>query len=320
MMKTSIIFYMMMIVGTIITVSSENWMSMWMGLEINMMSFIPLINLKPSKSSSEASMIYFLIQSISSVIMLGSVILIMNNYMVNKNYLILTISILMKMGSAPFHLWLPKMMTVMSWENNIIFMTWQKISPLYMINMLEFNYVMNLTIILSTLVGGLGGLYQTSLRKIMAYSSISHLGWIMAMNKMKDKWLIYLIIYSFMVITMCNYFFKKKLLFINQLFDLKMNFNQKINMMIMMLSMGGMPPMLGFLPKWIVIEEMINSEMFMITIMIMTSMLTLYYYLRIMFKIMMIQSTSNKWTMFNMEYSNFMFIINMLLPIVVLMY
>nr|AFI54786.1 NADH dehydrogenase subunit 2 [Urostylis sp. HL-2012] len=320
MMKTKMMLYSTMIIGTIITMSSESWLSMWMGLELNMMSFIPLINLKPSKMSSEASMIYFLIQSISSIIMLSMIILITCNYLTIFIYNILIMSILIKMGSAPFHLWMPKMMALMSWENNMIFLTWQKISPMYIINMMEFSNIMSISIILSVILGGLGGLYQTSLRKMMAYSSISHLGWMMSLNKLKDNWIIYLMIYSMMIITMCNYLKSKNMLFISQMFDQKMNYIQKINIIIMMLSMGGMPPLLGFFPKWMVIEEMIMSSTIMITIMILTSMLTLFFYLRIAFKLMMVQSMSNKYTMFNFEYSNMMFIINMILPIMMLIY
>nr|YP_010222654.1 NADH dehydrogenase subunit 2 [Urochela caudata]UCC46117.1 NADH dehydrogenase subunit 2 [Urochela caudata] len=320
MMKTKMALYSTMIIGTVITVSSESWLSMWMGLEMNMMSFIPLINLKPSKISSEASLIYFLVQSISSIIMLSMTILIMCNYLTIFIYDILTMSILIKLGSAPFHLWIPKMMAFMSWENNMIFMTWQKISPMYIINMMEFNNIMYFSIILSVIFGSLGGLYQTSLRKMMAYSSISHLGWMMSLNKMKDNWIIYLMIYSIMIITTCNYLKSKNMLFISQMFDQKMNYIQKINIIMMMLSMGGMPPLLGFFPKWMVIEEMITSSVIMITIMILSSMLTLFFYLRIAFKLMMIQTMSNKYTMFNFEYSNMMFIINMILPLMMLIY
>nr|WGH58929.1 NADH dehydrogenase subunit 2 [Chelurotropella siamensis] len=315
MMKTNMAFYATMIIGTIVTLSSENWLSMWMGLEMNMMSFISLMNLNTNKSSHESSMIYFLIQSISSIIMLSMIIMIMCNYLTNMYQLILTMWILIKMSSAPFHLWMPKMMSTMSWNNNLIFMTWQKISPIYLINMIELNINNNLSIVMSTLIGSLGGLYQTSLRKIMAYSSMNHLGWIMGLNKTKDNWVIYLIIYSMMVITMWNYLKMNTLMFIYQMFDLKLNYLQKMNITLLMLSMGGMPPLLGLLPKLIVIEEMISNSTTTIIIMIMTSMLTLFFYLRIIFKKLMIQTMTNKYHMYLTKYSIMMYMMNLLLPL-----
>nr|YP_010736660.1 NADH dehydrogenase subunit 2 [Tessaromerus quadriarticulatus]WEM32413.1 NADH dehydrogenase subunit 2 [Tessaromerus quadriarticulatus] len=321
MMKTKLTFYMIIITGTLITISSENWLSMWMGMEVNMMSFVPLINLSPSKSSAEASMIYFLTQSISSIIMLSIIMLIMMSYKNHIMFMILTMSIMIKLGSAPFHMWIPKIMNVMSWNNNIIFMTWQKISPLYLLNMIEWNYLMNISIILSVMLGSYGGLYQTSMRKIMAYSSISHLGWIMSLNKLKDCWVIYLTIYSLMVIIMCNYLMNSDLLYINQMFNVNMSNSQKMNIVIMMMSLGGMPPMLGFLPKWMVIEELMNNKSFvMIMFMVMMSMLTLFFYMRMTIKLMMFQTMINKWDKYNMEYSMIMFIMNLMLPISVTMY
>nr|QCI09456.1 NADH dehydrogenase subunit 2 [Urolabida sp. FS-2019] len=321
MMKTKILMMVTMITGTVITMSSENWLSMWMGMEMNLMSFIPLINLKPHKASYEASMVYFLVQSISSIILLSMVILIMikMNNMMTKSTLIM--SILIKMGAAPFHMWLPKVMSVMSWNNNIIFMTWQKIAPMYLLNMMEYMKIMNFSIVMTVVIGALGGLNQTSLRKIMAYSSINHLGWMMILSKTKDNWIIYIMLYSLLMITVCAYFKSFNLLYTNQLFNMNMNNLQKMNLIIIMMSLGGMPPMLGFLPKWMVIEEMMmDKSMFIITVMIMFSMLTLFFYMRISLKVIMLQSLNNKWSFNKNKYNLNMFMINLVLPVIIMLY
>nr|YP_010736647.1 NADH dehydrogenase subunit 2 [Cobbenicoris guangxiensis]WEM32400.1 NADH dehydrogenase subunit 2 [Cobbenicoris guangxiensis] len=319
MMKSNFLFFMMMIFSTSMTLSSENWLSMWVGMEMNMMSFIPLMNLTPTKKSSEASMIYFLTQSISSIIMLSSIMMysiqpvsLMNN--------ILIMSIMIKLGSAPFHLWVPKIVASMSWTSNMIMLTWQKIAPLYMMNMINYNIFIKMSIIMSVMIGSFSGLYQNSLRKMMAYSSLSHMGWIMSLNKNKDNWTIYLSIYSFMTLILCQYLNKKKILFISQLSNLSMNTNQKFDMIIFMMSFGGLPPMMGFLPKWMVIEELIyNKSIIMMVIMILTSMMTLFFYLRITYKMIMIQSMNMKWSIYYQKPSLMIIMMNFMLPMIILL-
>nr|YP_007374664.1 NADH dehydrogenase subunit 2 [Urochela quadrinotata]AFI54773.1 NADH dehydrogenase subunit 2 [Urochela quadrinotata] len=320
MMKTNIIFYMLLGTSTLITLVSDNWLSMWMGMELNLMMFVPLMNLKPNKNKSEASLIYFLVQASSSVILLSSLLFIMINntwFM----YEIMTMSLLIKLGAAPFHMWMPKIMSTMSWNMNIIFMTWQKIIPLFLLNSIESKNIITISIILSVMGGSLGGLYQTSIRKMMAYSSINHLGWMLSLNKSKDSWIIYLSIYSYATYMVCSYFSSNNLLFINQLFNQNMTLSHKMNFMLLMMSLGGMPPMLGFLPKWLAIEELTqDNSLFLIMIMIMTSMLTLFYYMRIIMKLILFQSTNNKWSLYKTIPNNFMIMINLILPMVIIIY
>nr|YP_010184611.1 NADH dehydrogenase subunit 2 [Zicrona caerulea]QVH34043.1 NADH dehydrogenase subunit 2 [Zicrona caerulea] len=312
-----------LMMSTLITMSSNNWISMWIGLEINMMSFIPLILNKINKSSSEAAMIYFLTQSISSVLLIMMVLISMCKYLIPEmliNNLIL-ISLLIKLGSAPFHMWMPKIMSNMEWNKCCILMTWQKIAPLFMISNM-YNYtIVYIAIITSVIIGGVGGLNQTSLRKMMAYSSINHIGWMLSINKSMNLWMLYLLIYSFMVSSMCFVFFNYKINFINQLSNISMSMTEKFSMFIMMLSMGGLPPFIGFLPKWITIQSLINSnDLFIILIMIMFSLVTLMYYLRVMTNMYLSFGTSIKWSFNYFSYTTIIIsVINLSLPMIMIM-
>nr|YP_010714102.1 NADH dehydrogenase subunit 2 [Menida musiva]WDD39665.1 NADH dehydrogenase subunit 2 [Menida musiva] len=314
---------LILIISSLITLSSNNWISMWIGLELNMMSFIPLILIKVNKSSSEAAMIYFLTQSISSMLLMMTILMFMYKYLIPSKLIlmIMNISLLIKLGAAPFHIWMPKIMSNMTWSKCGMLMTWQKIAPLYMLSNLNYNMIINLSIISSIIIGSMGGINQTSLRKLMGYSSINHLGWMLAINKSMNLWMIYMMIYSTMIIMICYMFNNYKINFINQMSSLNMSMTDKYSFFIMMLSMGGLPPFLGFLPKWITIQSMIlEKEFIMITMMVMFSLIPLMYYLRVMTNMYLSFNSSTKWSMIhNNKFLTLMIIwTNLMLPLILI--
>nr|YP_009643415.1 NADH dehydrogenase subunit 2 [Physopelta cincticollis]APO08845.1 NADH dehydrogenase subunit 2 [Physopelta cincticollis] len=293
-----LMFLMMMILSTLITMSSNNWIGMWMGLEINLMSFIPFISKSKNKNSSQAMMIYFLTQSVGSMIMMFSIMMntltmitpLMTNEWLN---ILMIMSLLIKLGGAPFHLWLPEVMANMNWTQCFMLMTWQKMAPLSIMMNLKPNWFMYMAMTVSTMVGALGGLNQTSIRKIMAYSSINHLGWMMAMMSMQMTWYIYMIIYTMMLMTIMMMF--KNIYFLNQINNSNPSLMEKMNMTMSFMSLGGLPPFIGFLPKWMVIQSMMESNMLCILIMSMMSLIILFYYMNMISPIMLNYSSMNKW-------------------------
>nr|AUW38575.1 NADH dehydrogenase subunit 2 [Choerocoris paganus] len=321
MHKSKTLFLLIMMSSSILTLSSNNWISMWMGLEINMLSFIPMINNK-NKTTSEAMMIYLLTQSVSSMMLMFSIIM-MNLTMNDLFNNIILMSLLIKLGAAPFHMWLPEMLSKMSWTGGMMLMTWQKIAPMSMINNLNVNNsILYTSVILSVMVGTLGGLNQLSLRKIMGYSSINHLGWMLSVSKTKNNWMLYLFIYSIMIIMLCQMFHQYNMIHINQINNMNMTMTEKLNYVIMMMSLGGLPPFLGFLPKWLVIQTMMNNDlMMMLCIMMMCSLLSLFYYMRTMTSMMMSFSTSNKWIHIKSspKMITTMLLMNMSLPMILIL-
>nr|AUW38573.1 NADH dehydrogenase subunit 2 [Calliphara nobilis] len=321
MYKSKTLFFMITGYGTMMTMSSSNWISMWMGLEMNMMGFIPLISNK-NKSTSEAMMIYLLTQSVSSVMLMFAIMMMNITMNMTFNYLIM-MSLLIKLGAAPFHMWLPEILTKMSWNSNMMLMTWQKMAPMIMMNNLNIkNNMLYMSVMLSVIVGALGGLNQMSLRKIMGYSSINHLGWMLSLTKTKNNWLLYLMIYSFMMISLCWMFKQYNIIHINQINNINMTMTEKLNYTTMMLSLGGLPPFLGFLPKWMVIQTMMNNNLLMmLLLMMMCSLMSLFYYMRTMTKMMLSFSTMNKWV--KIQTNNMMIIVIMMmnfsLPLIMIM-
>nr|AWN56371.1 NADH dehydrogenase subunit 2 [Scaptocoris castanea] len=291
-------FMITMMMGTLLTLSSQNWMSMWMGLEINMLSFLPIMMNKPSTKASEAMMMYFLIQSIGSTMLLFSVSMNMMFYSQPlKMNLIMTLSMLIKLGGAPFHLWVPEMMSKMKWSECMLLMTWQSLAPLHVMSNIKINNnTLMIMVMMSTIIGAVGGLNQTSLRKLMGYSSINHLGWMMATISNHNSWTKYFTLYSITACLTCFMMNHYKALFINQMNIMTMNLSETWNYLMIWLSLGGLPPLLGFLPKWLVIQTMMSKQAYiMMIIMIMMSLITLFYYMRTMTSMMIKPASSNQW-------------------------
>nr|YP_009450460.1 NADH dehydrogenase subunit 2 [Stegobium paniceum]ARH10883.1 NADH dehydrogenase subunit 2 [Stegobium paniceum] len=306
MKLSNLLFMISVMVGTLISISSNSWVSMWVGLEINLLSIIPLMDNK-IKSSSESSIKYFVTQALASTIFLFSIIIMSKNlynfYNLNSNLMIImNMSLLTKMGAAPFHFWFPEIMEGLNWMTSLIMLTWQKIAPMMIlmsnISTMKFLFII---IILSLIIGGVMGLNQTSLRKILAYSSINHIGWMIAAFCMNFSiWLIYFLVYSLISCMLIISFSKLMVFNLNQLFSqLKLNEMVKFSININFFSMGGLPPFIGFFPKWLTINSLIMNDLMILSmIMVILTLMTLFYYTRIMiFSFLM-----------NSDYLNFYFI------------
>nr|YP_009253529.1 NADH dehydrogenase subunit 2 [Pyrgus maculatus]AKJ83286.1 NADH dehydrogenase subunit 2 [Pyrgus maculatus] len=301
MNSNKMFFFFILIFSTLISISSNSWIGCWIGLEINLLSFIPLISNSNNLLASEASLKYFLTQSIASINFLFSILLkliLMKNFEINNLFsLLINSSMMMKMGSAPFHFWFPNIIEGMSWLNCFILMTWQKITPMILLSYYLNKNFLILIMMLNTIIGAIGGINQTSLRKLLSFSSINNLGWMMASILISESlWLLYFFMYSFLISIMCFTFYTMNIYFINQLFIFNMNLMLKFFIFINFLSLGGLPPFLGFFPKWIIINfMMMNKFYFMTFIFIMMSLITLFYYIRIIYSCMLFNYLKLKW-------------------------
>nr|ATN40450.1 NADH dehydrogenase subunit 2 [Phaneroptera falcata] len=304
MNPSKILFLMTLFSGTLVTICSDSWLGAWAGLEINLLSFIPLMTNSKNMMSTEASLKYFLIQAIASAIFLFSVLIMhlmvmLPSILENLIPCLISSSLFLKTGAAPFHFWFPGVMEGLTWINSLILMTWQKIAPLMLLSyIIPINTFTSLIIITSIIIGSLGGLNQTSLRKIMSYSSINHMGWMIGgMMTGENTWMFYLLIYSLLTTCLCLMFYNFNIYYLTQCFTLTLDSTMKFSLFLTLLSLGGLPPFLGFLPKWLIIQSLTNlNQWFTITIMVIATLITVFFYLRLTFSSFLFTQMELKWT------------------------
>nr|ABB90918.1 NADH dehydrogenase subunit 2 [Grylloblatta sculleni] len=305
------LFLTTLMAGTLISVSSNSWLSIWMGLEINLLSFIPLMSNSKNLFSTESSLKYFLTQALASAVLLFLVI----STSVNINILDISYSmpvtmgimssLLLKSGGAPLHFWLPGVMEGLNWYNCLILMTWQKIAPMMLMSYcISESLFTSIMIVTSVMVGSVGGLNQTSLRKLLAYSSINHVGWMLAaMITGENLWLLYFLVYSFLNMTITFILNSSQIMHMNQIYSM-MNESPITKFMLFsnFMSLGGLPPFLGFMPKWIIIQFMLLNNMIpVIIMMVLMTLLTLYYYLQMAYSATLITHNNPKWNLYPMN-------------------
>nr|YP_009906686.1 NADH dehydrogenase subunit 2 [Elaeidobius kamerunicus]QLI52329.1 NADH dehydrogenase subunit 2 [Elaeidobius kamerunicus] len=286
------LFFNTMILGTLISISSMSWLTAWIGLEINLLSLMPLMKSHNNSNSAEAAMKYFIIQAMASAMLLFSVIIFTNSKtnsieVSTISSILISSAILLKLGAAPFHFWFPEVMSGMDWKMAYILMTWQKIAPMILLTYTTMvPMFLSVIIIFSSMISGLQGLNQTCLRKILAYSSINHVSWmISALLVSTTTWMYYFITYCIINLNIILIFKKFNIFFISQLSKL-FNFNKKLKFFFMLnfLSLGGLPPFLGFFPKWLTVNQMIFNKFYTLMMMlIIFTLIILYMYMRLTF-------------------------------------
>nr|ARW71587.1 NADH dehydrogenase subunit 2 [Polychrus liogaster] len=292
---TTTILFSSLGMGTIITMSSYHWLLAWAGLEINTLAIIPIISKQHHPRATEATTKYFLTQAAASALILFSStvnawytgtwdITQMTNSTATT---LLTLALAMKLGLAPMHFWLPEVLQGVTMNTALIITTWQKLAPMSLLYLTAHNLsptILLLTGILSSLLGGWGGLNQTQTRKLMAYSSIAHLGWMATITTMAPNILTFtLMMYILMTTTM---FLTLIIIDAKTLQDMSTSWTISPSLtsitLLTLLSLGGLPPLTGFTPKWLILEELTKQNLISTaTIMAISTLLSLFFYLRL---------------------------------------
>nr|AAV51186.1 NADH dehydrogenase subunit 2 [Thalasseus bergii] len=284
-----------LLLGSTITISSNHWVMAWTGLEINTLAIIPLISKSHHPRAIEAAIKYFLVQAAASTLVLFSS---MTNAWYTGQWdltqlvhptscLLLTAAIGMKLGLVPFHFWFPEVLQGSSLATALLLSTVMKFPPITILFMTSHSLnptLLTSMALASAALGGWMGLNQTQVRKILAFSSISHLGWMTIIIIYSPKLtLLTFYLYSLMTTTV--------FLTLNTIKAVKLSTMMtswtktpmlNATLMLTLLSLAGLPPLTGFLPKWLIIQELTKQEMTTTaTIIAMLSLLGLFFYLRL---------------------------------------
>nr|AAT78104.1 NADH dehydrogenase subunit 2 [Anolis sagrei]AAT78150.1 NADH dehydrogenase subunit 2 [Anolis sagrei] len=281
--------------GTIITITSHHWLLAWIGLEINTLSIIPIISTTHHPRSTEAATKYFLTQAAASALILFSSMINawetgtwdITQLSSTPSHILLTVALAMKLGLVPMHFWLPEVLQGSTLMTALIITTWQKIAPMTLIY-LTINSLSTTILLLmgltSTIIAGWAGLNQTQTRKIMAYSSIAHLGWMISISS---------IMTNLMVMNLMIYLIMTSALFQALIFSKSKTIQDTTTTwtlspvvatttMALLLSLGGLPPLTGFTPKWLILEELVAQNLIpTATVMALSALLSLFFYLRL---------------------------------------
>nr|YP_008474753.1 NADH dehydrogenase subunit 2 [Enophrys diceraus]AGS17149.1 NADH dehydrogenase subunit 2 [Enophrys diceraus] len=292
--------------GTTITFASSHWLLAWMGLEMNTLAIIPLMAQHHHPRAVEATTKYFLTQATGAAMLLFASTT--NAWLTGQwdiqqmshplPITLITLALALKVGLAPLHSWLPEVLQGLDLTTGLILSTWQKLAPFALLIQIQPT---NSTLLIalglaSTLVGGWGGLNQTQLRKILAYSSIAHLGWMVLVMQFSPS-LTILTLLTYLIMTFSTF-----LVF-------KLNNSTNINALatswakapaltsltpLVLLSLGGLPPLTGFMPKWLILQELTKQDLATTaTLAALTALLSLYFYLRLSYAMTLTMSPNN---------------------------
>ena len=288
-----ILIIIILILRSIIVIISRNWFFIWLSIELNMLSFIPILLNNTKILEIEGSIKYFITQSIASSCILISSIIIWR-YVSNIQFFryLIIISILIKIGSFPCHFWFPIVISRTRWNICLLLSTWQKIIPIF-ITFSLLNVSSTLIIIVSIInifIGGIFGINSYNIKSIIRYSSISHIGWILSIKILNLTINIYVYFFTYVIIiTPIFIIFIKLNITITRNLELlnKYKFNILLIMSLIILSIAGLPPFTGFFLKLIVIYRLINFNIFYIIFLIVISVISLYFYLNICYNILL---------------------------------
>nr|UNQ32342.1 NADH dehydrogenase subunit 2 [Hoplodactylus duvaucelii] len=291
---TWLLLLLSMIAGTIITLSSSHWLLAWAGLEMNTMAIIPIISKQHHPRATEAATKYFLTQSTASAMILFASSINawktgqwdISQLSLPETTVLLTLALAMKLGLAPLHFWLPETLQGTTLLTATIISTWQKLAPSALLMMTSNNLNQQMLMglgLASAILGGWLGLNQTQTRKIMAFSSIAHMGWLfMALSMNPNLAIVTLILYLVLTTAMFTALMATTS---KTLLDLGTTWPQTPTLltisMLTLMSLGGLPPLTGFLPKWLILNELLMSNFPLIsTLMALSTLPSLFFYLR----------------------------------------
>ncbi len=290
--------------GTLLLVSSINWLSIYLVIELQTLILFILTALKrDSAYGTEAGLKYFILGAVSSSLFLFGCALLygligetsiqgINSILtIDVGKILITISLLFKLTAAPFHMWAPDVYEGAPTIITALLATVPKIGIFSIL--VQIGPVINVILmssVLSIIYGAIGALNQTKIKRLLAYSGISHMGFILfgiAIDTFESiqASLIYMIIY--IIITICSFSIILSLNFTKNLI-IEISGLSRDNPVIAatlaltFLSVAGIPPLAGFLSKLLILLSGISNGYYLICILaVISSVIAGVYYIRL---------------------------------------
>ncbi len=276
----------LVVLGSLLRFSSASWFGVWGGLELNIMCFLPMVMHFSNFLGVESVVKYFLIQSFGSVgVLFGGLFEDSFFFGFVNLFFVLCFRLFLKVGVFPFHWWLPGVLSGFSWFGVLVLSTWQKVAPVFIFSHVRSGRLLLLTFaVLSSFIGGLGGVGQTRIRSILAFSSIGHAGWFFSLFCV--SWffgLVYFFIYLFRTLFVVLFFWIVDYSRVSQ--RIVFSFFGCILFFFCILTISGVPPFLGFFAKIFGFLAFGFSfvRLFFFMFLLLGSLIRLYFYLGLFF-------------------------------------
>ena len=350
------------ILGMLVMLSSNDFITLYLGLELQSLSLYVLAAIKKdSLKSSEAGLKYFILGALASGFFLFGVSLLFgitgttsftmlstNLLSPENNSLLLILSIVLilssiafKLSIAPFHMWTPDVYEGAPSSVTAFFAVVPKIAAIGVlmrilyIALIDIHDVWNQLIlvlgILSIFVGAFGALLQINIKRLMAYSAISNIGYIFLALSLGSQLgleasLIYITVYTVSVLGSFAFILsmEKDNIMLNNISSFaglsKSNPFYAVCFSIILLSLAGLPPLAGFIAKFYIFKAVIMADFLWIAVIgIMGSVISAYYYLNIV-KVMYLDEAEELFTIESKKSVKFILFISALLIFTFLIY
>nr|YP_010874768.1 NADH dehydrogenase subunit 2 [Facelina bostoniensis]WGV42890.1 NADH dehydrogenase subunit 2 [Facelina bostoniensis] len=270
------LFYLLMILGPTVAVSSSSWVVSWVGIELAFLGLIPFL-VSDGKSlpslSSESTLKYFCIQAAGSgILMCGGVMKFMIPFLMGSfsSNIVFLVGLGLKLGIFPFHFWVPSVVAGLKWYPMLMILTWQKVAPfMFMMNLVESVPSLSSLVFtlggLSAIVGALMGLNQTKLAPMLGASSITHSGWVSIGAVCGGFWIYFLIYIGSLLLLMVALS------------------SQRVFMAgLLTLALSGLPPFVMFIGKWSILKQALSLSGYwwFISLPLLGSVMSLFFYLK----------------------------------------
>ena len=348
------------VLGMMVMISSNDLIVFYMGLELQSLALYVLATFNRDQlKSSEAGLKYFVLSALSSGLLLYGCSLIygftgstnfnliagqlnVDQYALTFGIVFILVGLAFKISAVPFHMWAPDVYEGSPTSVTLFFTMVPKIAALTVF--IRFLYVPFLNLIdqwqmiliflsiASMLFGAIAAIGQTNLKRLIAYSSISHIGYALAglaigSNVGIQSSVIYITIYILMNLGLfsCLLMMRRNNEYYEDIDDLSgLSKNHpllSLSLLIILFSLAGIPPLAGFFAKFYIFKAVLEQSMYFLAIVgLLSTVVAAFYYLRII-KIMYFDKEKEKydtdhslWLKFSLTVSTLLILMYFIFP------
>jgi NADH-quinone oxidoreductase subunit N len=348
------------VLGMMVMISSNDLMVFYMGLELQSLALYVLATFNRDQlKSSEAGLKYFVLSALSSGLLLYGCSLIYgfsgstnfniisgqlnsNEYVLTFGIVFILVGLAFKISAVPFHMWAPDVYEGSPTSVTLFFTMVPKIAALTVfirflyvpfLNLIEqWQMIIIFLSIASMLFGAIAAIGQTNIKRLVAYSSIGHIGYTLAglatgSNEGIQSSIIYISIYVIMNLALfsCLLMLKRNDQYYEDIDDLSgLSKNHpllSLSLLVILFSLAGIPPLAGFFAKFYVFKAVIEQSMYFLAIVgLLSTVIAAFYYLRII-KIIYFDKEKEKydedhslWLKFSLTFSTILILLYFIFP------